>query len=77
MVIFMGVSFQHRGGDTIDIHDSTKMGTSQGAERGLSGRIFAEIAEARRVYRRGQYHCLTRTMAAVRSTSVEHMLRYG
>src|SRR5262245_38556880 len=34
MVSFMGVSFQHRAGYTIDIHDSKKMSTSQGAERG-------------------------------------------
>src|SRR5215475_11169135 len=74
-VIFMGASFPHRVGYTINIHDSTKVGTSQGAERGLGGRIFAEVVEVRQVCRRGQYPCLTHTMAAVRSASIGHMLR--
>jgi hypothetical protein len=75
--IFMGASLPHQVGYTIDLHDSTKMGTSQGAERGLGGRIFAEVVEVRQVCRRGQCQCLTHRMAAVRSTSVGQMLRYG
>src|SRR5262245_2629272 len=54
-------------GYIIDIHDSTKIDTSQRAERGLSGKVRAEVAEDRGVCGRGQYHYLTHTTAEVRS----------